>query len=214
MGGANLSECSLRGEFDNFVDKVFDPMLIAADNGAQQPEGAGAQVQQPKETGHGAGLGQPEVEGGPGQPECSEVESVLYKRVEGGTTQYKAKWEGWDNRYNCWRGQGGLGCKGLVDKYKDAYLGLGQPKVVQCVLALVLSLATVTAGVVADGRVQGLVDVQTKDLHCQLQGLGSLEAVGGAHGQATVRGCCPWVCAWVWAGVPAHGRQETESAES
>ena len=46
----------------------------------------------------GAGLGHPEKEGESSQPEYTEVESVLNKRVKGGTVQYKVKWKGWSNR--------------------------------------------------------------------------------------------------------------------
>ena len=47
----------------------------------------------------GAGLGHPEIEGEPGQPEYSEVEGVLNKRVKGGTRsesdiRYKVLWIG------------------------------------------------------------------------------------------------------------------------
>ena len=100
----------------------------------QQPERAETQVQQSEEA--GAGLGHPEIEDEPGQPEYSEVESVLNKRVKGDTTQYKVKWKGWNNRYNCWRDQSDLECKELIDKYEDAYLGLSQPEVMQCVLSI------------------------------------------------------------------------------
>ena len=78
-------------------------------------------------------------------------------------------------RYNCWRDQSDLQCQELIDKYEEAYLGLSQPEVVQCVLALVLSLGT--AGAIADGRVQKAVEVQGQGLHSQLQGLDSVEAV-------------------------------------
>ena len=91
-----------------------------------------------------------------------------------------------NNIYNCWRDQSDLECKELIDKYEDAYLGLSQPEVMQCVLALVLSLAT--AGAVADDRVQESVDVQTEDLHCQLQGLDSLEAVRRLMGRQQLEG--------------------------
>ena len=158
-------------EFDTFVDKVFNPMLIAADSEVQQPEGAETQVPQSEE----AGTGHPETEGESSQPEYSEVESVLNKRVKGGVTQYKVKWKGWNNRYNCWRDQSDLECQELIDKYEEAYLGLSQPEVLQCVMALVLSLGT--AGAVADDRVQQAVEVPTQGLHSQLHGLDSAEAV-------------------------------------
>ena len=119
---------------------TFNPMLIAADNEVQQPEGAETRVQQSEEA--SAGLGHPEIEDESGQPEYAEVESILNKRVKGGITQYKVKWKGWNNRYNCWRDQSDLECQELIDKYEEAYLGLSQPEVMQCVLALVLSLAT------------------------------------------------------------------------
>ena len=76
-------------EFDTFVDKVFNPMLIAADSEVQQPEGAEAEVQQSE--GAGEGLGHPEKEGESSQPEYTEVESVLNKRVKGGVVQYRIK---------------------------------------------------------------------------------------------------------------------------
>ena len=44
-------------EFDIFVDKVFNPMLIAADSEVQQPEEAETQVPQSEEV--GTGLGHP-----------------------------------------------------------------------------------------------------------------------------------------------------------
>ena len=144
-------------EFDTFVDKAFNPMLIAAGSEVQQPEGAETQVQQSEEA--GAGLGHPEIEGEPGQPGYTEVEGILNKRVKGGATQYKVKWKGWNNRYNGWRDQSDLECQELIDKYEEACLGLSQPEVMQRVLALVLSLTT--AGAVADDRVQESVDVQT-----------------------------------------------------
>ena len=105
---------------------------------------------------------------------------TVNKRVKGGVTQYKVKWKGWNNRYNCWRDQSDLECQELIDKYEEAYLGMSQPEVMQCVLALVLNQAT--AGAVADDRVQESVDVHTEGLHCQLQGLDSLEAVRRLHG--------------------------------
>ena len=166
-------------------------MLIAADSKVQQPEEAETQVQHVQSEEAGAGLGHPEIEDEPGQPKYTEVEGILNKRVKGGTTQYKVKWKGWNNRYNCWRDRSDLECQELIDKYEEAYLGLSQPEVMQRVLALVLSLAT--AGAVADDRVQESVDVQTEDLHCQLQGLDLARLIRGsegAHGQATVRGCC------------------------
>ena len=47
----------------------------------------------------------------------------------------------------------------MIDKYEEAYLDLSQPEVLQCVMALVLSLGT--AGAVADDRVQQAVEVPT-----------------------------------------------------
>ena len=91
------------------------------------------------------------------------------------TREYKVKWKGWNNRYNCWRDQSDLECQELIDKYEEAYLGLSQPEVLQCVMALVLSLGT--AGAVADDRVQQAVEVPTQGLHSQLHGLDSAEAV-------------------------------------
>ena len=152
-------------EFDTFVDKVFHPLLREAES-----EGKGGEVQQPEEGGTEGQ--QPEVADEPG---FTEVESVLDKRVKEGEVQYKIKWKGWNNRYNCWRDQSDLECQELIDKYEEAYLGLSQPEVMQCVLALVLSLGT--AGAVADDRVQEAVEVQTQSLHSQLQGLDSAEAV-------------------------------------
>ena len=92
-------------------------MLRAADSEVQQPEGAGA------------GLDHPEKEGESSQPEYTEVESVLNKTVKGDTVQYKIKWKGWNNRYNCWRDQSDLECQELIDKYEETYLGLSQPEV-------------------------------------------------------------------------------------
>ena len=56
----------------------------------------------------------------------------------------------------------------------------------QCVLTLVLSLAT--AGAVADDRMHESIDVHTEGLHCQLQGLGSLEAVRRLMGRRLLEG--------------------------
>ena len=151
---------------------------------SSQRSRAETQVQQSEEA--GAGLGHPETEGEPGQPEYTEVESILNKRVRGGTTQYKVKWKGWNNRYKCWRDQSDLECQGLIDKYEEAYLGLSQPEVMQCVLALVLSLAT--AGAVADDKVQESVDVQAESLHSQLPGLDSSEAVRRLMGRQQLEG--------------------------
>ena len=74
----------------------------------------------------------------------------------------------------------------------------------QCVLALVLRLAT--AGAVVDDRVQESVDVQTEDLHCQLQGLDSLEAVRRLTGRQQSEGAAHEF-------VPGY-EKETESVES
>ena len=130
-------------------------------------------MQQPEEA--GTGLDHPEKEGESSQPEFSEIESILDKRVKGGVVQYRVKWKGWNNRYNCWRDQSDLECTELIDKYEEAYLSLSQPEAMQCVLALVLSLAT--AGAAADDRVQEAVEVQRESLHSQLQGLDSAGAV-------------------------------------
>ena len=164
-------------EFDTFVDKVFHPLMSGEETGSGSelaPECTGVQPEKPEGTG---------IES---SPDSAEVEKVLDKRTVGDTVQYKIKWKGWNNRYNCWRDQSDLECKELIDKYEDAYLGLSQPEVMQCVLALVLSLAT--AGAVADDRVQESVDVQTEDLHCQLQGLDSLEAVRRLMGRQQLEG--------------------------
>ena len=182
-------------EFDTFVDKVFNPMLRVAEGGVQQPEGAEAEVQQPESAGTevqqpeeaGAGLGHPEKEGESSQPELSEIESVLDKRVKGGVVQYKVKWKGWNNRYNCWRDQSDLECTELIDKYEEAYLSLSQPEAMQCVLALVLSLAT--AGAAADDRVQEAVEVQLESLHRQMLGLDSVEAVRRLMVKQQLGGC-------------------------
>ena len=171
-------------EFDTFVDKVFNPMLRVteqpegaeaeeAEAEVQQPESAGTEVQQPEEAGAG--------------PEFSEIESVLDKRVRGGVVQYKVKWKGWNNRYNCWRDQSDLECTELIDKYEEAYLSLSQPEAMQCVLALVLSLAT--AGAVADDRVQEAVEVQLESLHRQMLGLDSVEAVRRLMVKQQLGGC-------------------------
>ena len=77
-----------------------------------------------------AGLGHPEIEDEPDQPEYTEVESIMNKRVKGGTTQYKAKWKGWNRIYNYRRDQSDLECQELIDKYEEAYLGLSQPEVI------------------------------------------------------------------------------------
>ena len=97
---------------------------------------------------------------------------MLDKRVKGGVVQYKIEWKSWNNRYNCWRDQSDLEsveCQELIDKYEEAHLGLGQPEVMQCVLALMVSLAT--AGAVSDSGVQ---QAMTAD---QLQGYDVEEAV-------------------------------------
>ena len=52
-------------------------------------------------------------------------------------------------------------------------MSLSQPEAMQCVLALVLSLAT--AGAAADDRVQEAVEVQLESLHRQMLGLDSVE---------------------------------------
>ena len=67
--------------FDTFVDKVRNPMPIAADSEVQQPKGAETHVPQSEEA--DTGLGHPETEVESSQPECSEAESVLNKRARG-----------------------------------------------------------------------------------------------------------------------------------
>ena len=79
-------------------------------------------------------------------------------------------------------------------------------------LALVLSLAIARA--VADDRVQESVDVQIGGLHCQLQGLHSLEAVRRLMGRHQLEGVAhEFVHGYKKELQHNHDSQETESVE-
>ena len=154
-------------EFDTFVDKVFHPLMSGEETGSGSelaPECTGVQPEKPEGTG---------IES---SPDSAEVEKVLDKRAVGGTVQYKIKWKGWNNRYNCWRDQSDLECQELIDEYEEAYLGLSQPKVMQCVLALFLSLGT--AGAAADDRVQRALEIQQQHLRQSSQAFSVAESQG------------------------------------
>ena len=60
----------------------------------------------------------------PFKPGYAEVEGIVDRRQHKGILQYKVKWKGWNNRYNCWRDEGELECSGLIDRYNDVNVGL------------------------------------------------------------------------------------------
>ena len=108
----------------------------------------------------GRSVGEEKDESGGGEsgPDSAEVETVVDKRTVRGAVQYKVKWKGWNNRYNCWRGLEGLQCQELIDRYEEACLGLSRAEVSKKVVALLYSLAV--AGAVAQNRLQVAAEVQ------------------------------------------------------
>ena len=72
----------------------------------------------------------PEGAGVESSSDSAEVERVPDKRTVRGAVQYKVKWKGWNNKYNCWREVDDLQCHELIDRYESAYLGLSVPEVV------------------------------------------------------------------------------------
>ena len=144
-------------ELDTFVERVFSPMqqVVIEEELASESKGSADCDSSSESLSAGdSEAAEPEVQpvegGGLGDPEYSEVEKVLDRRERGGAVQYKIKWKGWNNRYNCWRDEGDLDCKDLIDQYNLAYQTLSQKQVCrQCILMMT---ALAAAGSVASSE--------------------------------------------------------------
>ena len=127
-------------EFDNFIDKVFHPLIETelepkvTDSGDSNSSGG-------KPESDNEGQNAEEESDGTGQPDHCEVERIVNRREKNGVTQYKVKWQGYNNKYNCWRDEEDLACQDLIDKYNQAYLGLSQQQVLQVFTVMAMCLA-------------------------------------------------------------------------
>ena len=98
--------------FHEFVDKVFNPLLVAplkaaVPKPAAVPKLVTALDSAPDTSSHGS------------DGEAYEVEYIKKSRVKNGKTQYLVKWLGWNNRYNVWKDEDELDCDDLIEDYKS-----------------------------------------------------------------------------------------------
>jgi hypothetical protein len=142
-------------EFDNFIDKVFHPLIETelepkvTDSGDSNSNGG-------KPDSDNEGQNAEEESDGTGQPDHCEVERIVNRREKNGVTQYKVKWQGYNNRYNCWRDEEDLACQDLIDKYNQAYLGLSQQQVCTMYTVMVMCLAVSGSASASVYAVEGL----------------------------------------------------------
>ena len=125
-------------ELDRFVSAVFNPLVPAQQEskGKRRGRRGGSGARKHLEP-HTPGES-PYVEG-----ESCEVEKVLDKRTKGGVAQYKIKWSGWDNRYNCWKDVADLDCPGLVSEYESEHAGMSREDALMVASCMCLCLAAV-----------------------------------------------------------------------
>ena len=86
----------------------------------------------------------PTATSNPFKPGHAEVEGIVDRRQHKGILQYKVKWKGWNNRYNCWRDEGELECSGLIDRYNDVNVGYSQGQV--CMQVMCMAICLVVSG--------------------------------------------------------------------
>ena len=140
-------------EFDRFVSAFFNPLLPALQQGeggkTKRGNRGGKGTRSP-----GRSVSHPEVE--PVEKGVSpyesiedcEVESILDKRSRKGVVQYKVKWLGWDNRYNCWVSTSELDSPDLIAEYESAHVGMSRDSMVQSVAAIMMCMALAALGLV------------------------------------------------------------------
>ena len=77
-------------QFDSFVNAIFNPLM--SDNTVSEPASEGVQY---------------------------EVERVVAVKQKGGSTWYKIKWKGYNNKYNVWRPESELDCGELIADFES-----------------------------------------------------------------------------------------------
>ena len=107
-------------EFDTFIEAVMNPLLAA--DAVHVPVVSTADVQpdaiEPSTVGPSAAEDTNDSHSS-GEHQRSVVERLRKKRVKCGVTQYLVKWQGYNNRYNCWRDIADLQCDDLIADFES-----------------------------------------------------------------------------------------------